>query len=215
MRPQVDLPKEHMYHAVKTLVECEENHIHLWQQKLFTLYSVAFQYLLFCSTKNPGHYIIRIEDSYLAQKLVRKSKDQTTRKFMDKLFLPRRLKYGKSTFVLDFFHIASWGISKDIPADKIKAALIVKNTSSKAMDEVMSEEENEEENLMKDLPPDFFLTPLIEAAPRTITIAYNEEYPNLKKVGFDFIKESITDKVSKGVKLAGDINIDELDKIDS
>lgn len=215
MHRQVDLPKEHMYQAVKTLVECEANHIHLWQQKLFTLYSVAFQYLLYSSTKNPGHYIIRIEDSYLAQKLVRKSKDQTTRKFMDKLFLPRRLKYGKSTFVLDFFHVASWALTKDIPAEKIKAALIVKNTSNKAMDDMLTEEEEAENNLMKDLPPHFYLTPLVAASPKTITIAYNEEYPDLTKVGFDFIKESIADKVSKGVKLANDINIDELDKIDS
>lgn len=210
---QADLPKEQMYEAVKKLLECEKPHIHLWQQKLFTLYSIAFQYFLYNSTKNPGHYIIRIEDSYLAQKLVRKSKDQTTRKFMDKLFLPRRLKYGASTFVLDFFHISSWSITKDIPANKIKGALIVKNTSSKLMAEIMDDEEIVD-NPMKDLPKDFYLTPLIEACPKTITIAFNEHFEDLEKMGFDFIKENIADKVSKGVKLGDDVDIDELDKID-
>ena len=91
-----DLSKEDLYESVKTLVETEEEHIHLDQQKLFTLFSVAFQYLLFKSTKEPGAYILRIEDSALAEKLAKKSKDPSTRRFVQSLLLPRKLKYQKS-----------------------------------------------------------------------------------------------------------------------
>lgn len=68
MSVKKDLDKSTLYEAVKTLVESGSKHIHLDQQKLFTLFSVAFQYILFRSTKHPGHYIIRIEDSMLAEK---------------------------------------------------------------------------------------------------------------------------------------------------
>ena len=79
-----DLPKETLYEGVKTLIESEAPHIHLSQQKLYTLFSVGFNYLLFRSTKEAGHYIIRVEDSYLLEKLQKKSKDTTTRSFSSK-----------------------------------------------------------------------------------------------------------------------------------
>lgn len=44
----IDLDKKHLYESVKQLVETEEHpHIHLAQQKLYTLYSIAFQYMLY------------------------------------------------------------------------------------------------------------------------------------------------------------------------
>ena len=85
MNGKKDLDKSTLYEAVKTLVEHPAKHIHLDQQKLFTLFSIAFQYILFRSTKHPGHYIIRIEDPSLAEKLARKAKDETTRKFIGRL----------------------------------------------------------------------------------------------------------------------------------
>ena len=69
-----DISKQDLYEAVKTLVECDEPHIHLHQHKLFTLFSIAFQYMLFRSTKKPGCYIIRVEDSILADKLAKNQK---------------------------------------------------------------------------------------------------------------------------------------------
>jgi len=74
---RTDLPKKLLYDSVKTLLDQQEknSHIQLDQQKLFTLYSIAFQYLLFTSTKKPGSYIIRIEDSSLAERLAKKSKE--------------------------------------------------------------------------------------------------------------------------------------------
>ncbi|MEX1099848.1 MAG: hypothetical protein WEB87_05450, partial [Bacteriovoracaceae bacterium] len=87
-----DLTKEALYEGVKLLVDSDSSHIHLPQQKLYTLFSIGFQYLLYKSTKEAGHYIIRVEDSYLLDKLQKKSKDQSTRRFMQSLALPRRLK---------------------------------------------------------------------------------------------------------------------------
>lgn len=89
-----DLSKEHLYEGVKQLVEAETNKIHLNQPKLYTLMSLGFQYLLYLSTKTPGAYLIRIEESILADKLMKKSKDPSTRKFLAKLLTTRKLNYG-------------------------------------------------------------------------------------------------------------------------
>ena len=83
------LSKKDLYESVKTLVELNQPHIHLNQHKLFTLFSIAFQYMLFRSTKVPGAYIIRVEDSQLVDKLQRRAKDPSTRKFLQALTLPR------------------------------------------------------------------------------------------------------------------------------
>ena len=54
----LDMDKKHLYEGVKALVnEQEHNHLQLSQQKLFTLFSIAFQYFLYKSTKNPGAYV--------------------------------------------------------------------------------------------------------------------------------------------------------------
>ena len=126
-----DLDKNTLYEGVKALIDCASDHIHLPQQKLYTLFSVAFQYMLFKSTREPGFYILRVEDSYLLDKLQKKSKDLSTRKFIQSLALPRRFKYGNSTFVLDFFNVSTWAMTNDLPKDKIKGALVVKNASKK------------------------------------------------------------------------------------
>lgn len=207
-----DLSKEDLYESVKALVETEDKHVHLDQQKLFTLYSIAFQYMLFLSTKSPGAYILRIEDSALAEKLARKSKDPSTRRFMQSLMLPRKLKYQKSTFFLDFFHIGSWSFTADIPKDKIKGAIIVKNTNNKPMTEVEIDEETQEADPMAHLPPDYFLTSLTEFVPKTITVAYdwqNESGLPLKSVQFPFIKKE-RERVA-GLTLSKEIDLEEID----
>jgi hypothetical protein len=129
-----DLTKENLYEAVKAIYESPADHIHLNQQKLYTLFSAAFNYMLYRSGKEPGHYIIRVQDSYLFDKLTKKAKDQTTRKFMQKLGLPRKLSYGGSTFHLDFFNVSTWNNTNDIPKLKIKGAIIVKNANKQLMD---------------------------------------------------------------------------------
>ena len=207
-----DLSKEDLYESVKTLVETEEKHIHLDQQKLFTLFSVAFQYLLFKSTKEPGAYILRIEDSALAEKLAKKSKDPSTRRFVQSLLLPRKLKYQKSTFFLDFFHIGSWSLTSDVPREKIKGAIIVKNTSGRPMTEIEMDEEESEENPMAHLPKDYFLTSLTEFVPKTITIAYEweeGEHLPLKRVQFPFIKKE-KERVA-GLTLSRDIDLEKFE----
>ncbi|MBT6326248.1 MAG: hypothetical protein HOJ35_09780, partial [Bdellovibrionales bacterium] len=154
-----DLPKQRLYDSVKILIDEQEKegHLQLSQQKLFTLYSIAFQYLLFSSTKDPGAYIIRIEDSSLAEKLAKKSKDKSSRNFLQSLLLPRKLKFQKSVFYLDFFHLGTWNLTNEIPQNKIKAALIVKNSSPKLMDEysIMAENSNDEDQALNQLQSDY------------------------------------------------------------
>ncbi len=208
-----DLSKEDLYESVKTLVEAQDKHLLLDQQKLFTLFSIAFQYLLFKSTKEPGAYILRIEDSALAEKLAKKSKDPSTRRFLQSLMLPRKFKYQRSTFFLDFFHIGSWSLTADIPRDKIKGAIVVKNTSDRPMTEIEMEEEEAQNDPMAALPKDYFLTSLTEFVPKTITIAYEweeGEHLPLTSVQFPFIKKE-KERVA-GLTLSRDIDLEKIEE---
>ena len=198
-----DLSKQDLYEGVKTLIEMEDLHVHLSQQKLFTLFSIGFQYLLFQSTRNPGAYIIRVEDGHLAEKLAKKAKDPSSRKFMQSLLIPRKLKYEKSVFYLDYFHMGSWNMTLDIPKDKIQAALVVKNTSSRPMME-MELEEVDETSFPDTIKNGQFLKTLMESAPRTITIAFEENYEGTTKVCFPFIKKEKERTVS-GVTINDDM----------
>jgi hypothetical protein len=204
-----DLDKSTLYEAVKTLVEIPHQHIHLNQQKLFTLFSIAFQYILFRSTKHPGHYIIRIEDSHLAEKLARKSKDETTRKFMTRLLIPRRLAYGNSTFHLDYFPLTTWGMTKDLPKEKIKGAIIVKNTSHNPLiEESDFRNVTQDEQTTELFGKNYYLQSLMDIVPRTITIAFGEVYDGLKPLNFDFIDNN-SDKPVDGVIISDDIQFDD------
>lgn len=206
-----DLGKETLYEGVKMLVECDAQHIHLPQQKLYTLFSLAFQYMLYRSTKSPGHYILRVEDSYLIEKLQRKSKDQITRNFLQKLALPRKFKYDNSTFHLDFFNFSTWSTTNDLPKDRIQGALIVKNTNRSPIDLMVAEGDEEQAQVLANLPENYFLTSLTEFVPKTITIAYNEDFQGLEKIVFPFIKEEPSEKVARGVRISSDINLDEIE----
>lgn len=209
MNGKKDLDKSTLYEAVKTLVESPSKHIHFDQQKLFTLYSIAFQYILFRSTKHPGHYIIRIEDQFLAEKLAKKAKDDTTRRFMGRLIVPRRLTYGNSTFHLDYFPLATWGTTKDLPKEKIQGAIIVKNTSHNPLiDETDFRHLNEDEQAVSLFGKHYYLNSLMGIAPRTITIAFNEEFEGTENIQFDFIEES-TERYVDGVKISEDIHFEE------
>lgn len=207
-----DLEKETLYLGVKTLVEHPHKHIHLPQQKLFTLFSVAFQYILFLSTKHPGHYIIRIEDSFLAEKLARKAKDESTRRFLQKLMIPRRLAYGNSTFHLDYFTLGSWAVTKDLPRERIQAAVIVKNTSRNPLidegDYRHTAEDSQNEAAAQLFGNHYYLTSLMESIPRTVTIAFEEEFEGTEQVVFGFIEEE-SEATGSGVRIASDVVLDD------
>lgn len=213
-----DLSKQELYESVKTMIEASEEypHIHLSQHKLFTLFSIGFQYLLYQSTKNPGSYIIRVEDSALADKLARKSKDESTRRFIQNMLLPRKLKYGGSTFFLDFFHLGSWNMTNEIARDRLRGALIVKNTSNKLMLDsqdlapVAQDESWQEEATGIDLPSDYYLSFLKDVMPQTITIAFEQEFEGLHCVEFPFIKKEKERTVS-GVTLSSKIDWDQFE----
>lgn len=205
-----DLSKETLYEAVKTIYDCENKHIHLNQQKLYTLFSAAFNFMLFRSSKEPGHYIIRVEDSYLFDKLTKRSKDSTTRKFMQKLGLPRKLSYGGSTFHLDFFNVSTWSKTNDIPKLKIKGAIIVKNASKQLRDtpsDDMEDADREYLEILKSLPENYFISTLTEFVPKTITIAFDEVIDNLEVIRFGFIKEAPREESLHGVKLNIDLDL--------
>lgn len=198
-----DLSKAELYEGVKTLVECPQDHLHLNQQKLFTLFSLGFQYLLFQSTKKPGAYIIRVEDAVLADKLAKKAKDPSTRKFMQSLLIPRKMKFDKSMFFLDYFNVTSWNLTNDLPKDKIQGALIVKNTQAKLMNEV--DPDDTEAEIISTLSKDYFLTTLLENSPKTITIAFEEVFEQLTPVSFPFIKKE-KEKTLAGVTITEEID---------
>lgn len=209
MNSKKDLDKSTLYEAVKALVESPAKHIHLDQQKLFTLFSIAFQYILFRSTKHPGHYIIRIEDSMLAEKLARKAKDETTRKFMNRLIVPRRLAYGNSTFHLDYFPLATWGMTKDLPKEKIQGAIIVKNTSHNPLiDESDFRHVTDDEQAVQLFGKDYYLNTLMDISPRTITIAFDEKFEGLESIQFDFIEEK-SERLGDGVRISNDVSLEE------
>lgn len=209
MNGKKDLDKATLYEAVKTLVESPSKHIHLDQQKLFTLFSIAFQYILFRSTKHPGHYIIRIEDSMLAEKLARKAKDETTRKFLNRLIVPRRLAYGNSTFHLDYFPLATWGVTKDLPKEKIQGAIIVKNTSHNPLiDESDFRHLTLDEQAIELFGKDYYLNSLMDIAPRTITIAFDEVFEGLDSIRFNFIEDKSEGFVD-GVRISGNIQFED------
>jgi len=211
-KPGRDLSKEIMYEGVKAIVDANSPHIHLSQQKLYTLFSIGFQYLLFKSTKEPGHYIIRVEDSYLLDKLQKKAKDQSSRRFIQSLALPRRLKYGNSVFHLDFFNFSTWANTNDLPKDKVKAALVVKNATKKPFGEYFTDEEDEQvKTMIESLPEDYYLSSLKQFVPSTIVIAYDEKYEGVEEVKFGFIKEEAKEKVTRGVNISSDINLDDLE----
>lgn len=216
---QGDLSKQELYESVKTMIEtvAEHPHIHLPQHKLFTLFSIGFQYLLYQSTKSPGAYIIRVEDSALADKLARKSKDESTRRFIQNLLLPRKLKFGGSTFFLDFFHLGSWNMTNEIAREKLRAALIVKNTSNRPMSEspqdlteLVEDEQWRQEAQGIDLPRDYYVTFLKDVVPQTITIAFEQEFDALHPVEFSFIKKEKERTVS-GVTLSSKIDWDQFE----
>ena len=205
----LDMDKKLLYEGVKALVDNQDHkHLQLPQQKLFTLFSIAFQYFLFKSTKSPGAYIIRIEDSSLAEKLAKRSKDSSTRRFLQALLLPRKLKYGKSIFFLDFFHIGSWNLTKAIPEQKMQGALIVKNSKDRPMEPMVESEDEPEE--FSSLPENFFLTSLLDITPETITISHNGNIDGLQSFNFGFIQKE-KEKVLKGVKISEDIKWSEED----
>lgn len=206
-----DLSKEILYEGVKTLVDTESPHIHLSQQKLYTLFSIGFQYLLYNSTKEAGHYIIRVEDSYLLDKLQKKSKDQSSRRFMQSLALPRKFKYGSSVFHLDFFNLSTWANTNELPKEKVKGALIVKNATKKPFGDYFVDEEDEQmKAMLESLPSDYYFSSLKQFVPKTIVIAYDEDYEGVEQVKFPFIKEEPKEKLSRGVNIASDVNLEDL-----
>lgn len=212
---QRDLSKEVLYEGVKQLVETDAPHIHLTQQKLYTLFSIAFQYMLYNATKKGGHYIIRVEDSYLLDKLQKKSKDQSTRRFIQGLALPRRLKYGNAIFHLDFFNLSTWGVTNELPKERLNGAIVVKNATKKPFGDfygqAIDEEDLQLKQMLASLPKDYYYTSIKELVPKTIVIAFEESYEDVAKVQFSFIKDEPRERLSKGVNIAKDINWEDLE----
>ncbi len=206
-----DIDKKDLYESVKTLIEADCDHIHFNQQKLYTLFSIAFQYMLYQSGKKPGAYIIRAEHGGLAEKLARKSKDEVTRKFMNRLLRTRKLSYERSTFYLDYFNFQSWNITSDIPPNRLQGAIIVQSTSRDPMNETsimfnMEDQINEDVaevvNPFAHLGDHYYVNLLKETCKKTITVAFEENFEDLTPMSFDFIPDP--DDTLNGVKISSD-----------
>ena len=198
-----DLPKQLMYESVKTLVECQSSTILLPQAKLYTLCSIGFQYLLYNAVSDPGNYIIRVEDSFLTDKIARNAKDDSTRKFFQRLNLPRKLKYQGATFHLDFFNVATWANTNELPKENIKGALIIKNTESKPIGQ-------EEDEMISALPKDFHIQTL-DFVPKRVIISYNDIVDNSEVIKFPFIKDKESEALAKGVHISDEIDFSSID----
>ena len=203
-----DLSRKDLYESVKILVENNnQKALHLNQHKLYSLFSIAFQYILFQSTKKPGAYIIRLENSNLVDKLARKSKDSSTRRFIQSLSLPRKLKYGKSTFYLDFFHFGTWNLTSEIPPDKLKGSIIVKRGLNNPLEEIKAESGEDQEEVNQ-FPKDYYLTSLCEVSPCNIFISHEDLYNGFSEIKFPFIQAEKPKAVS-GVKINENIEWDD------
>ena len=55
------------------------------------------------------------------------------------------------------------------------------------------------------------LESLKDIAPKTITIAFEEEFEGVTPLSFSFIKEEPNEKRIKGVSISSDINVDDID----
>ena len=75
-------------------------------------------------------------------------------------------------------------------------------------------EEEEPDPILATLPEDYYLSSLQEFVPKTITIAYDCDFPGTKKVDFPFIKKEEKRTIS-GVRLSSDINFDDLEELDA
>jgi hypothetical protein len=156
------------------------------------------------SVLNPGSYILRIEDGILYDKLVKRSKDLSTRNFLQALLLPRKLKFKDSLFFLDFFNVSTWQRTNEIPRDKIKGALVIKNSTNRPMVEPrFLDERTEEENL---LPKNFYYSSLQKLSPKTIIVAFGETFENTKTVEFPWIKKN--EEKFAGVTFSKSLNLE-------
>ena len=105
----------------------------------------------------------------------------------------------------------------DIPKDKIKAALIIKNASKKPIGFNFDDSEEDEQlkAIINNLPKNYYLESLKEIVPKTITIAFDEEIDGVTKIEFPFIKEEPREKLARGVSIASDVNFDDLEDLDN
>ena len=102
-------------------------------------------------------------------------------------------------------------MTNEIPKDKLKCAIVVKNTSSRPMTEVDLMEDEEVDPLKElNLPSNYYMTSLIENVPSTIGIALDDKVAQMKDVEFEFIPKE--EERVKGVTLAKGLNLDFVDE---
>jgi hypothetical protein len=182
MRPNLstkkDLTKMQLYESVKILVDLDQSLIHLPQIKIYTVFSIAFQYLLYHSTKSVGHYIIRVQDPIFAQKLAKFAKDFSTRKFMDKLLDLGKLKYQNSTFFLDSFHVGSWHKTKELQIDDIQGVLIAKHCRV-----------DNDNTILELLPEEFYYSSFVGIVPKLLLIDPEDFYDGFYQVKFPVVAD--------------------------
>ena len=109
-------------------------------------------------------------------------------------------------FHLDFFNFTTWHNTNDLSKDKIKGALIVKNATKSPID--MTSQMTKSSIGDECSTEDYFLHSLKEFVPKTITIAFEEDFDELEIIRFPFIKDEPSEKLC-GVKISEDIKWDD------
>jgi len=73
------------------------------------------------------------------------------------------------------------------------------------------EEDEQIKAVMANLPKDYYLESLREFCPKTITIAFDEQYENTEVIRFPFIIEEPKEKLAHGVRIASDVKLDDFE----
>ena len=99
--------------------------------------------------------------------------------------------------------MGSWNMTSEIPRDRIQAALVIKNTSSRPMQE-METQEIDETSFPDTIANGQYLKTLMEMSPRTITIAFEESFEGTTQISFPFIKKE-RERTVAGVTIHDDM----------
>ncbi len=188
--------------AIKELNLVAKKHvnIHLYQAKIFTLFSICIHFLLKKSHIDKGAYIIRLESSSLLNRLIKGAKTPLSREILYKLSSSRKQYIKDSIFYLDFFQPSSWSLTSNIARERIKYMLIVKDSRA-----IFTEEDSNSENKSSTLNIDQF----INHSPKNLIISVDYKNDNIHPLEFKFLKQ--TEDVSNGVTICSDIDLSNVD----
>src|SRR5690606_38953855 len=98
---------------------------------------------------------------------------------------------------------------KDLPQGKIQGAIVVKNTQhTPLIDDSDFRNVTSDEQAVALFGKHYYLSSLQEIVPKTITIAFDEDFENLHQIKFPFIEDK-NDRAVNGVIINEDLGLDD------